>query len=143
TASGPRVTVLDWPRMKVRRSFDLPKPDKQPKEYECQGLAISPDGRWLVTVAERSGWRSEKPPSPAGGVVDLWDLGTGQRIRRLAEWHKLAWNFQPATMAAFTADGRVVLAPGTGTVPTQGVLPEQPCASWAALVDPLTSHWGR
>src|SRR5207248_5275216 len=68
TASGPHVTVLDWPQMKVRRSFDLPRPDKQPKEYECQKLAVSPDSRWLVTVAERSGWRSENPPSPAGGV---------------------------------------------------------------------------
>src|SRR5262249_45090953 len=83
TAARPHVTVLDWPQMKVRRSFDLPKPDKQPGEYECQRLAVSPDGRWLATVAERSGWGAEKPPSPAGGVVDLWDLGTGERIRRL------------------------------------------------------------
>jgi WD40 repeat protein len=169
TASGPRVTVLDWPRMKVRRSFDLPKPDKQPKEYECQGLAISPDGRWLVTVAERSGWRSENPPSPAGGVVDLWDLGTGRRVRRLAEWQNFLWHFQPATMAAFTADGQVVLAPGTGTIPAQGGRPEQPAPGlpvdprdaakraaqygywlpgrpsqgWAALLDPTAPRWLR
>jgi WD40 repeat protein len=141
TASGPRVTVLGWPQMKVRRSFDLPKPDKQPKDYECQKLAVSPDGRWLVTFAERSGWRSENPPSPAGGVVDLWDLGTGQHIRRLAEWLRLAWDFQPATMATFTADGRVMLAPGTGTIPAQGGRPEQPSTGWAALLDPLTPRW--
>jgi RNA polymerase sigma factor (sigma-70 family) len=138
TASGPHVTVVDWPGMKLRRSFDLPKPDKQPKEYECKGLAVSPDGRWLVTVAERSGWRSENPPSPAGGVIDLWDLGTGQHIRRLAEWLKLNWYFQPATMATFTADGRVMVAPGTGTVPAQGGRPEQPSRGAAALLDPLT-----
>src|SRR5262249_58749885 len=53
TASGPHVTVLDWPPMKVRRSFDLPKPDRQPGEYECQRLAVSPDGRWLGTGAGR------------------------------------------------------------------------------------------
>jgi WD40 repeat protein len=170
TASGPHVTVLDWPRMKVRRSFDLPKPDKQPKEYECLRLAVSPDGSWLVTVAERSGWRSESSPAPAGGVADLWDLGTGQRIRRLAEWLKLNWNFQPATMAAFTADGQVVLAPGTGTIPAQGGRPEQPSPGlpggqgdpaiyrgggllllhkqqasqgWAALLDPTAPRWLR
>jgi WD40 repeat protein len=141
TASGPHVTVLDWPQMKVRRSFDLPKPDKQPKEYECLHLAVSPDSRWLVTMAERSGWRSENPPSPAGGIIDLWDLGTGQRIRRLAEWLKLDWNFQPATMATFTADGRIMVAPGTGTVPAEGGRREQPSTGWAALMDPLTPRW--
>jgi hypothetical protein len=64
-ASGPHVTVLDWPGMKVRRSFDIPKPDKQTVESVCQGLAVSPDGRRLVTVAERSGWRGEKGTGPA------------------------------------------------------------------------------
>jgi WD40 repeat protein len=141
TASGPHVTVLDWPQMKVQRSFDLPKPDKQPKEYECLRLAVSPDGRLLVTVAERSEWRSEKPPSPAGGVADLWDLGTGQRVRRLAEWLSCDPYFRPATMVTFTADGRIVLAPGTGTIPAQGGRPEQPSTGWAALLDPLTPRW--
>jgi WD40 repeat protein len=143
TASGPHVTVFDWPQMKVRRAFDLPKPDKQPGEYECQRLAISPDGGWLATVAERSGWGAEKPPSPAGGVVDLWDLGTGQRIRRLAEWLTRDPYYRPATMATFTADGRVVLAPGTGTVPAQTGRPEQPSDGAAALLDPLTPRWLR
>jgi RNA polymerase sigma factor (sigma-70 family) len=141
TASGPRVTVLDWPQLKVRRSFDLPKPDKQPGEYECQRLAVSLDSRWLVTLAERSGWRAESRPSPAAGVVDLWDLGTGQHIRRLAEWHKLDWYFQPTAMATFTADGRLMVAPGTGTVPAQGGRPAQPSTGWAALLDPLTPRW--
>ncbi len=141
TASGPHVAVLDWPGMKVRRSFDLPKPDKQPEENECQGLAISPDGRRLVTVAERSGWRLEKEPrSRAGGTVDLWDLGTGQRVCRLAEWHDA---FRSLTTATFTADGLVVLAPGTGTVPAQGGRPEQAFEGDVALLDPVTPRWVR
>jgi hypothetical protein len=74
-------------------------------------------------------------------VVDLWDLGTGQHIRRLAEWLQLNWYFQPATMAAFTADGRVMVAPGTGTVPAQGGRASQPSAGAAALLDPLTPRW--
>src|SRR5262249_38577988 len=96
TASGPRVTVFDWPQLKVRRSFDLPKPDKQPKEYECQKLAVSPDGRWLVTVAERSGGRAGDPPSPPRGGVGLWGLGPGPHIPRPAGLLKLNLDLPPA-----------------------------------------------
>src|SRR5262249_18424739 len=58
-----------------------------------------------------------------------------------AEWLKLAWYFQPATMVTFTADGRVMVAPGTGTIPAEGGRPEQPSTGWAALLDPLTPRW--
>jgi hypothetical protein len=44
-------------------------------------------------------------------------------------------------MATFTADGRVMLAPGTGTIPAQPGRPEQPSSAWAALLDPLTPRW--
>jgi hypothetical protein len=74
-------------------------------------------------------------------VVDLWDLGTGQRIRRLAEWLKCDPYYRPATMATFTADGRIMVAPGTGTIPAQGGRPEQPSTGWAALLDPLSPRW--
>jgi hypothetical protein len=66
-------------------------------------------------------------------------------------------------MAAFTADGQVVLAPGTGTIPSQGGRPEQPSPglqmgqgdgglqllpeqqqqAWAALLDPTAPRWLR
>jgi hypothetical protein len=46
-------------------------------------------------------------------------------------------------MVAFTADGQLVVAPGTGTVPAQGGRPEQPSAGGAALLDPLTPRWVR
>src|SRR5262249_46362477 len=71
------------------------------------------------------------------------DLGTGQRVRRLAEWLNPVPYFRPATMAAFTADGRLVLAPGTGTIPAQGGRPEQPSEGKAALMDPRTPRWLR
>src|SRR5262249_44983886 len=139
----PRITVLDWPQLKVRRSFDLPKPDKQSKEYECLRLAVSPDSRWLATVAERSGWRAGDPAAPAGGAVRLWDLGTGPPSRRLAEVNPLAWHDHAATGAACPADGQLVVAPGTGTVPALGGRPAQPSAGGAALLDPLTPRWVR
>jgi WD40 repeat protein len=137
TACRSRVTVLDWPEMKVRRSFDLPKPEKKPGENVCNGLAVSPDGRRLVTVAMRSGWQGEKDRASVIGVVDTWDLETGKRVCRLAEWR----DPQSYTMATFTPDGRVVLAPGKGTVPAQGGRPEQPFEGEAALLDPLTPCW--
>jgi RNA polymerase sigma factor (sigma-70 family) len=143
TASGPRVTVLDWPGMKVRHSFDVPKPDKQTVESECQELAVSPDGRRLVTVAERSGWRRENGPRDGAsvvGVVDVWDLGTGRRVCRLAEWKDI---MRSLTAATFTADGRVVLTPGKGTVPAQGGRPEQSFEGEVALLDPETPRWLR
>jgi WD40 repeat protein len=143
TASGPRVTVLDWPTMKVRHSFDVPKPDKQTVESECKELAVSPDGRRLLTVAERSGWRSEKGLRDGAsviGVVDVWDLDTGKRVCRLAECKDIP---RSLTTATFTADGRVVLAPGKGAVPAQGGRPEQPFQGEVALLDPLTPRWVR
>jgi WD40 repeat protein len=143
TASGPRVTVLDWPGLKVRHSFDVPKPDRQTVESECQELAVSPDGRRLVTVAERSGWRRENGPRDGAsvvGVVDVWDLGTGRRVCRLAEWKDI---MRSLTAAMFTADGRVVLTPGKGTVPAQGGRPEQSFEGEVALLEPETPRWVR
>jgi RNA polymerase sigma factor (sigma-70 family) len=140
TASGPHVTILDWPEMKVRHSFDLPKPDKQPGENVCEWLAVSPDGRWLVTVAERSWFREENGLRfgyGADGVVDVWDLGTGRHARRLAESRA---TFRTAT---FTADGRVVLAPGTGAIPAQGGRPAEQFQGQIALLDPVTARWVR
>jgi RNA polymerase sigma factor (sigma-70 family) len=143
TARGAHITVLDWPGMKVRHSFDVPKPDNQGKEYDCQGLAVSQDGHRLVTVAERSGWRGEKGLRDGAGViavVDVWDLGTGQRVCRLAECKDIP---RSLTTATFTADGRVVLAPGKGSVPAQGGRPEQPFQGEVALLDPVTPRWVR
>src|SRR5205085_3983102 len=51
TASGRHVSVLSWPGMKLVRTIELPKPAKSPGENACQSAAVSPDGRWLVTVA--------------------------------------------------------------------------------------------
>jgi hypothetical protein len=126
--------------MKVRRSFDLPKPDRHPGENICKGLAVSPDGRRLVTVTARSGWQGLKDGASVFGVVDVWDLDTGNRVCRLAEVRDASISY---TTATFTADGRVVLAPGRGTVPAQNGRPEQPFQGEVALLDPQTPRWLR
>src|SRR5262249_26758744 len=122
------------------RSFDLPKPDRHPGENICKGLAVSPDGRRLVTVTARSGWQGLKDGASVFGVVDVWDLDTGNRVCRLAEVRDASL---PYATAPFPAAGRVVLAPGRGTVPAQNGQPEQPFQGEVALLDPQTPRWLR
>ncbi|MDB5306669.1 MAG: sigE 14 [Gemmataceae bacterium] len=118
-AAGPKVTIWEWPALKVARTIDLPKPGTKaapnPEEGEnhCQAAAVSPDGKWLVTVANRS-WYKERDGLRYGyraeGVVDVWEFATGKRVRRLAE---SSGTFRSGT---FTADGRFVLIGGGGTI---------------------------
>ncbi len=139
-ASGPRVYVWDWPAMKRIRTIELPKPAKQPGENSCQSLAISPDGRWLVTVAQRSWFREEKGLRfgyAADGVADLWDLASGKRVRRLVEGQVC---YRSAT---YTADGRLVLVGGGGTIPAEGERKAQQFQGEMNLLDPLAARWLR
>jgi hypothetical protein len=70
----------------------------------------------------------------------VWDLDTGKRVCRLAEWKDAS---RSLTTATCTADGRVLLAPGKGAVPAQGGRPEQPFQGEVALLDPTTPRWVR
>jgi RNA polymerase sigma factor (sigma-70 family) len=137
-ASGPRVSLLDWPGMKLQRTFELPRPAKQPGETSCRSVTVSPDGHWLVTVAVRYVSGSDYE---ADGVVDVWDLTTGEHTRRLAE---AQFVFGSAT---FTADGRVVLVGGgetmPGTIPAEGGLPAEEFKGEMALLDPVAARWVR
>jgi RNA polymerase sigma factor (sigma-70 family) len=59
-ATGAHVAVLDWPAMKLLRTWELAEPAQKPGETVCVGLAPSPEGRWLVTATERYWYREEK-----------------------------------------------------------------------------------
>jgi WD40 repeat protein len=140
SASGPHISIWDWPGLKLTRTIELPKPAKQPGENACQSLAVSPDGRWLVTVAMRSWYREEKGLRfgyGADGVADLWDLKTGKRVRRLVEGQG---TFRSAT---FTADGRLVLTGGGGTIPAEGGRAAAEFKGEINLLDPLAARWLR
>ncbi len=140
SASGPHISIWDWPGLKLARTIELPKPAKQPGENACQAVAVSPDGRWLVTVAERSWYREEKGLRfgyGADGVADLWDLKTGKRVRRLVEGQG---TFRAAT---FTADGRLVLVGGGGTIPAEGGRAAAEFQGEMNLLDPLAARWLR
>jgi hypothetical protein len=117
--SGPKVTVWGWPGLKLARTIDLPKPStiavpNPPQgEYRCEVAEVSPDGKWLVTVAVRY-WEKERDGQrytyAADGVVDVWDFATGKRVRRLAE---AQGSFRSGN---FTADGRFLLVGAGGTI---------------------------
>jgi len=103
-------------------------------------LTVSPDRHWLVTVAHRSWYREEKGlkfENWRDGVVDLWDLARGKRVRRLVESEG---TFRSAT---FTADGRVVLFGGGGTIPAEGGRAAEEFKGEIALLDPIAARWVR
>jgi len=142
TAFGPEVTIWDWPALRISRKIEIPRPAKQPGENSCQGLAISSDSRWLVTVAYRASFREVNGLRfgiAEDGVADVWDFATGKRVHRLAESQG---TYQSAT---FTADGRLVLiGGGGGSIPVEAPrrLPET-FKGEISLLDPLAARWLR
>lgn len=138
--SGPRLSVWDWPALKMVRTIEIPKPAKSLGENMCHSLTISPDGRWLVTAAMRSWYREEKGLRfgyAADGVVDVWDLGSGKRVHRLADGQG---TYRSAT---YTADGRIVLIGGGGTIPAEGGRAARKFDGEMNLLDPLAARWIR
>jgi hypothetical protein len=94
-----------------------------------------------VTVAHRSWFRAEKGLRfgyGADGLVDLWDLTSGKRVRRLAEGRAVIKS------AAFTADGLLVLVGVAGTsIPAAGGRSPQQIQGRIAVIDPLAARWLR
>jgi WD40 repeat protein len=137
-ASGPRITVLDWPTMKVDKVIELPKPAKEPGENACESLSVSPDGKWLATTAHRYWFREEKGLRfgySADGVIDIWNLGTGKRARRLAEANPGSFD-----SARFTADGRLAVVGKGGTIPGDEGRPAEAFKGALSLLDPIAAR---
>jgi WD40 repeat protein len=137
-ASGPKVTIWEWPALKLIRTIELPKPAKAPPgEAFCDGAAVSPDGKWLVTVAHRYWYREAdglRYGYAAEGVADVWDFATGKRLRRLAD---SGTTFRTGN---FTADGRFMLIGGAGTIPAPDGRQPEPFAGEMNLFDPVVGR---
>lgn len=130
------VTLWNWPAGTIRQSFELPPPEKKPGTPYCQDAALSPDGKLLVTVANRYWYREERGMRfgyAADGVIDLWDTATGKRLRRL-----LRSDGCPRA-AIFTADGELVIQGGGQLLNADGAV-EQNLTAELNLIDPLTSR---
>ncbi|MDY3556003.1 sigma-70 family RNA polymerase sigma factor [Gemmata sp. JC717] len=142
-AIGPKVTVLEWPALKVVRTIDLPKPGTRAEpnppegESQCDSVAVSPDGKWLVTVAHRH-WQRERDSLRYGyaadSVADVWDLGTGKRVRRLAEG---SGSFRSGM---FTADGLFVLIGSGGIIVQPDGAEGESFTSEMTLFDPIAGR---
>jgi hypothetical protein len=129
------VTLLDWPVGKVRRRFTLPEPAQKPGEAHCDAAGLSPNGRWLATLAHRSWHRDERGMRfgfGSDGVLDLWNATTGERVHRLADDGRLG------RTARFTADGNLLCDVGGKLHPLGGG--EGDAQGEFSLIDPLTGR---
>jgi WD40 repeat protein len=111
------VTLLDWPSGKLRRRFTLPEPLEKPGEAHCDAATLSPDGRFLATLAHRS-WHRDNKGLRFGygdnGVLDLWNAATGERLHRLVDGGGVGRS------VLFTADGDLLYAGGGKLHPRTG-----------------------
>ncbi|QJW97502.1 hypothetical protein FTUN_5076 [Frigoriglobus tundricola] len=115
SSAGPSGTKL-W-------AAEIPKPVKG--IYAIDGVTISPDGRHFVTAAVRS-WENNS----AEGMVDLWDLKTGKRIRRVAEG--------PSRPAVYARDGGLIVTGATGAVIPSAAGRSATVSADVVVVDPPT-----
>lgn len=133
------VNLWNWPAGTVRQTFELPQPEKKPGTPYCQDASLSADGKLLVTVANRYWYREERGMRfgyAADGVIDLWDVKTGKRIRRLLQ-------SQGCPRAAiFTAGGELIIQGGGQLLNADGTV-ETELKAELNLIDPLTSRLRR
>jgi WD40 repeat protein len=138
-----QVVVLEWPSLQRRQALAFSMAPGEKGETECSALTISADSKWLVTVGRRS-WsvtqRGNRFQGVANGCVDLWDLASGVRVRRLAETTK-----GPTIGGAeFCPDGQILL---TGcpeaTIPGTAGVKAQDFRGPHALLDPTRPSWNR
>src|SRR5262245_3619775 len=130
------VTLLDWPSGKLRRRFTLPDPLQKPGEPWCDAAALSPDGRWLATLAHRYWYRDDRGMRfgyAADGVLDLWNAATGERVHRLVDGGPTGRNLFFTATGDLLCDlrGKLHAFGGDAEVELQGAF---------NLIDPLTGR---
>jgi WD40 repeat protein len=90
----------------------------EPTQGYFSALALSPDGRTLATgTSEKIAWIQEKAEREQNGAfaVQLWDLATGQELRKLFErtWDGVSKDEGAGiTSLGFSPDGRSLFAAG-------------------------------
>ncbi|QJW96076.1 WD40 repeat domain-containing protein [Frigoriglobus tundricola] len=152
--AGPKVTIWEWPGLKLARTIDMlkPGPNAVPAPTDnltswCQSAAVSPDGKWLVTTAWQSGSEEidgVRSPFASNGVADVWELASGKRVRRLAKAHI---SFRFGTLCSgqfrsgtFTTDGRFVLIGANGAITRNDGKDGESFSDEVNLLDPIAGR---
>jgi WD40 repeat protein len=104
TVHVDKVDVRDWPSGNLRRRLALPPPWGGPG-FQAIGrmLALSSDGRYLLTRTSHDYLAEGVQLDSEGGSLDVWDLNKGSR-RNLGRTG-LHWE-----CGAFTPNGELILA---------------------------------
>jgi WD40 repeat protein len=129
-----KVNLFDWPSGKPRRDFTLPEPLNKPGETHCVSASLSPDGRWLATLAHRSWHREDRGMRfgyAADYVLDLWNATTGERVHRLMDGGSRS--------VMFTADGDLLVS-GKGTLHPRSGGADVELSGEFHLIDPVTGR---
>jgi WD40 repeat protein len=100
TVNGGNISIRAWPSGALQQEIELPR--SRAKESQTLGriLALSADGKRLVTGARHSWFRGSIEFDAAEGPIELWDTTTGERVR------ELVGSEDPA---AITSGGEVLL----------------------------------
>jgi WD40 repeat protein len=126
TAYEEKVAIWEWPSGRPVRTLQLPAHESNKGRTICTRLALSDDSRLLVTLGTEI-WQGGK--SVGHGTVDLWDVSTGERLRRLAS---SLGTFQDA---AFTSDGSGLLLARSGLAQAGGPDGTKALAQALSLLD--------
>jgi WD40 repeat protein len=103
------VSIWEWPAGRLTHRLKLRANEDNPDMTICNGLALSPDGRRLVTLCYRA--HGGPPIGDERAAVDLWDVASGKRLRRLRSAATEGFRdvaFTPDGAGLLLADGRSI-----------------------------------
>jgi WD40 repeat protein len=131
-----KLSAWAWPAGTKLWAAETPKPTAQGVNA-VNAVAMAPDGRHFVVQGYRSWYREERGLRfgyAADGFVELWEIATGKRVRRLVEGQSVF------NRSMFAPDGSLIHS-GGGTFPNdrRAGAPAQSRAQ-LCVVDPLTGR---
>jgi WD40 repeat protein len=137
TAHEGEISIWEWPAGRLAHRLELRANEDNPGKTMCSGLALSPDGRRFITICRRV--RAGGPPTgEERAAVDLWDVASGKRLRRLRS--SPTDGFQDVV---FTPDGAELLLADGRSIP-YGVKPDAKVLAGAlSLLDVRTGRTRR